>query len=102
MPRGWQRAARDAILVRVADPGRRIIPHDEFTDDDRSALAWAASTEHPVAIATLIGSRSGGDADIDVAELAAIRHDWEAGGRPPPEAHVHRTPVRFADGTTVM
>ena len=86
----------------MADSGSRIIPNDEFTDDDRSALAWAASTEHPVAVATVIRVRSGADANISVAELAAIRHDWDAGGRPPPEPHVHRTPVRFADGTTVM
>jgi hypothetical protein len=86
----------------VADAGGRIIPNDEFTDDDRSALAWAASTEHPVAVATVIRVRSGADANISVAELAAIRQDWDAGGRPPPKPHVHRTPVRFADGTTVM
>jgi hypothetical protein len=86
----------------VADSGSRIIPNDEFTDDDRSALAWAASTEHPVAVATLIRVRSGADVNISVAELAAIRQDWDAGGRPPPKPHVHRTSVRFADGTTVM
>ena len=78
------------------------MPNDEFTDDDRSALAWAASTEHPVAVANVIRVRSGLDADISVAELAAIGQDWDAGGRPPPKPHVHRTPVRFADGTTVM
>ena len=86
----------------MADSASRIIPNDEFTDDDRSALAWAASTEHPVAVATVIRVRSGADANISVAELAAIRQDWDAGGRPPPKPHVHRTPVRFADGTTVM
>jgi len=86
----------------VADSGSRIIPNDEFTADDQSALAWAASTEHPVAVATVVRVRSGADANISVAELAAIRQDWDAGGRPPPKPHVHRTPVRFADGTTVM
>lgn len=46
--------------------------------------------------------RSGAGANLAVAELAAIRQDWEAAGRPEPKAHVHRTPVRFDDGTTVM
>jgi Protein-tyrosine phosphatase len=86
----------------VADSGNRIIPTREFTADDTSALAWAASTEHPVAVAVVLRVRSGADANASVAELAAIRQDWEAGGRPPPKPHVHRTPVRFADGTTVM
>lgn len=88
--------------VRVGDSGSRIIPSDELVDDDRSALAWAASTEHPVAVAIAVRVRSGAHPNATVAELAAIRHDWDAGGRPPPKPHVHRTPVRFADGTTVM
>ncbi len=85
----------------MADSGNGIIPDAEFTDDDRSALAWAASTENPVAVAIVVRVRSGADANASAAELAAIRQDWEAGGRPPPKPHVHRTPVRFADGTTV-
>lgn len=86
----------------MADSGSRTIPHDELTDDDRSALAWAASTENPVAVAIVLRVRSGTDVNASVAELAALRQDWEADGRPPPRPHVHRTPVRFADGTTVM
>lgn len=86
----------------MADSGSRIIPNDEFTDDDRSALAWAASAENPVAVAIVLRVRSGADVNASVAELAAIRQDWEADGRPPPRPHVHRTAVRFADGTTVM
>ena len=86
----------------MADSGSRIIENDEFTADDRSALAWAASTEHPVAVAIVGRVRSGADANASVAELAAIRQDWEAADRPPPKPHVHRTPARFADGTTVI
>jgi hypothetical protein len=88
--------------VRVAEPGGRTIPNDELTADDQSALAWAASTEHPIAVATIIRLRSGADAGISVADLGEVRQDWEAGGRPAPKPHVHRTLVRFADGTTVM
>ena len=86
----------------MADPGSRIVPNQEFTADDQAALAWAASTGHPAAVAAAIGVRSGADAKVSVADLAEIRHGWEAGGRPSPKPHVHRTPVRFADGTTVM
>ena len=88
--------------VRVADSGSRIIPNDELTDDDRSALAWGASAENPVALAIALRVRSGAHPNATVAELAAIRQDWDACGRPPPKPHVHRTVVRFADGTTVM
>jgi hypothetical protein len=86
----------------VADSESRIISNDDFTADDQSALAWAASTEHPVAVAAVIRLRGGADANLSVAELAAMRQDWEAIGRPQPKSHVHRTPVHFADGTTVM
>ena len=86
----------------MVDSGSRIVSNDEFTNHDRSALAWAASTEHPVAVAIVVRVRNGADANASAAELAAMRQDWEASGRPPPKPHVHRTPVRFADGTTVM
>jgi hypothetical protein len=36
-----------------------------------------------------------------VGELAVVRRDWDQAGRPPPERHVHRSAVVFADGTTV-
>jgi hypothetical protein len=86
----------------VADAGRRFIPNEELTADDRSALAWAASTENPVAVSITVRVRGGADAKVTARELVAMRRDWEAGGRPPPKPHVHRTPVRFADGTTIM
>ena len=86
----------------MTDSGSRIIPNDELTADDQSALVWAASIGDPVAVATVIRVGSGADPNISIAELGEIRQDWEAGGRPPPKPHVHRTPVRFADGTTVM
>ena len=86
----------------MADSGSRIIPNDELTEDDASALAWAASTDNSIAAAIIVRVRGGADANVSAAELAAIRQDWETAGRPAPKAHVHRTPVRFADGTTVM
>jgi hypothetical protein len=41
---GWRPSRAWCDPVRVADPGSRINPNDAFTDEDRSALAWAAST----------------------------------------------------------
>ena len=38
---------------------------------------------------------------MSVDELVAIRHEWEAAGRPTYEPHVHRTAVHFDDGTAV-
>ncbi len=86
----------------MLESGDRIVPNEELTADDQSALAWAASTEHPIAVATILRLRSGDGAGISRAALGQIRQDWETGDRPSPRAHVHRTLVRFADGTTVM
>jgi hypothetical protein len=84
----------------VADSGERVIPNEELTADDRSALGWAVSTENPVGAAIMNRLRSGG-IGVSVAELAALRQEWAAAGRPPPEHHAHRSRVQFVDGTTV-
>lgn len=34
-------------------------------------------------------------------DLAAVRREWEAAGRPAPDLHVHRTTVELPDGTPV-
>jgi hypothetical protein len=91
---------RDGRLLEVADSGERVVPNDELTADDRSALGWAVSTEHRVGAAIINRVRSGG-VGASVAELAAIHQDWVSAGRPPPKHHVHRTRVQFADGTMV-
>ena len=74
----------------MANSQERITPNEELTADDRSALSWAVSIEHPVGAAIMKRVRSGG-VGISVAELAAIHQDWEAAGRPVPERHVHST-----------
>ena len=61
---------------------------------------WAVSTGHPAGAAITDRVREGA-AGVGVAELAAIRKDWEAAGRPQPERHVHRTRVQLADDATV-
>lgn len=73
---------------------------DELTADDRTALGWAVSTEHPLGTAIVQRVRGGGSG-VTVDELAAVRSEWEAAGRPAPKHHVHRTRVVFADGTAV-
>jgi hypothetical protein len=42
-----------------------------------------------------------GAAGVGASELATIRADWEAAGRPAPERHDHRTPLPLIDGSTV-
>lgn len=84
----------------MADSGGRVIPNEELTADDRFALGWAVSTEHPVG-AAILDRVSNGDAGVSVAELAASHQDWMAAGRPPPKRHVHRTRVQFVDDTMV-
>jgi hypothetical protein len=86
----------------VTDAGHRLIRTEELAADDRSALAWAASTPDPVAVSIAVRVRTDADAEVPVGDLAAMRRAWEARGRPPPEPHVHRTPVQFVDGTTIM
>lgn len=86
----------------MADTGRRVLADDELGADDRAALAWAASTGHPTAVTVAIRLRGGTPAGISADDLAAVRREWEAGGRPAPRPHVHRTPVRFADGPTLL
>jgi hypothetical protein len=42
-----------------------------------------------------------GEKVMSIDDLVAIRHEWEAAGRPAYEPHVHRTAVQFGDGTSV-
>ena len=78
----------------------RVVPAEERSAEDRGSLRWAVSTRHPIGTEVAERVRSGGTG-VTVAELAAIRDDWEQAGRPAPERHVHRTAVRFEDGSVV-
>jgi hypothetical protein len=84
----------------MTEPAPRVVPNDELTADDRAALGWAFSTEHPVAVGIRERTRDGAPAVLS-EELALIRQDWDRAGRPPPQHHVHRTRVTFSDGTAV-
>jgi hypothetical protein len=78
-----------------------VVRSDELTDTDRAALRWSLSINHPVGAWAVRRVRMGGS-DTTRAELTIVRKDWEDAGRPAPEApHQHRTPVVFADGSTV-
>lgn len=87
--------------ARVTTGGDRVVPNDELTDEEKTALGWAVSAEHPTAMKIVERVRGGGTG-VTVMELEVVREDWVAAGRPVPEHHVHRTPVTFADGTTVV
>ena len=82
------------------ESGVRVVPADELGAEERSALGWAVSIEHPVGTAILERVRTDG-AGVTTAELAVICNDWVEAGRPLPERHVHRTPVVFEDGTAI-
>src|SRR4051812_10085160 len=77
-----------------------IVPSEELTAEDRGALGWAVSTDHPLGTAIVERVRSGGSG-VTGAELLAVREAWEQAGRSRPKAHVHRTPVTLEDGSRV-
>ena len=79
-----------------------LVPVEALTADDQAALGWAAQSGHPLGTAVVERLRAGDGSSLTVAVLAAIRGDWEQAGRPVAHRHVHRTPVTFADGTTVV
>ena len=81
--------------------GDRVVPNDDLAAEDRTALGWAVSVEHPTAMKIVERVRARGTG-VTVTELDAVRDDWAAAGRPAPKHHVHRTPFTFADGTTVV
>jgi protein-tyrosine phosphatase len=83
--------------MRQADDA---LPTEELTVEDRTALGWAVSTEHPLGTAIVERVRSGGKG-VTATELVTVREEWEQAGRPAPEHHVHRTRVILEDGSSV-
>lgn len=81
--------------------GTRVVPNEDLTPEDKSALGWAVSTEHVVATAIVDRVRGGGPG-VTVDELALVHEAWDAAGRPAPRHHVHRTRVALTDGTEVI
>jgi hypothetical protein len=89
------------MFVSVSQPDReRVVPNEDLTTEDRSALGWAVSTEHSLGIAVVERVRRG-ESGVTAGELSVIRQEWEREGRPAPDRHVHRSAVVFDDGTTV-
>jgi hypothetical protein len=64
------------------------------------AVEWAWVTRSPTGQVVRERISSGGGPVTDV-ELAEIRREWEAAGRPVPEPHLHRNVVTFTDGTSL-
>ncbi|HYZ99752.1 MAG TPA: hypothetical protein VE575_13425, partial [Acidimicrobiales bacterium] len=64
------------------------------------AAKWAVSTGSPTGQSVADRVRRG-EEGLRAGDLAAIREEWDAAGRPVPERHVHRTAVKLADGTSV-
>jgi hypothetical protein len=99
---GWHRVAHDAIVVewRILEVASSRMTSSPTTTGRR----WRGRPRRsiPSQLRPSFASVVALTRTSPAAELAAIRQDWDTGGRPPPKSHVHRTPVRFADGTTVM
>jgi hypothetical protein len=72
----------------------------ELSQQDQAAVGWAVSTGSPTGRRVEERLRRGETA-LDGEDLARIRQEWEAAGRPPPQVHVHRSAVELADGTSV-
>jgi hypothetical protein len=72
----------------------------ELSQQDQTALGWAVSTESPTG--RLVAERlRRGEQPFGRDDVARIRQEWNAAGRPEPRVHVHRTRVELADGTSV-
>ena len=70
------------------EPGENEADENEAEDPDVVAVGWAWSTRSPTG--HVVRERiSNGGAPIADGELAEIRREWEAAGRPAPEQHVH-------------
>ncbi|HET6950099.1 MAG TPA: hypothetical protein VFI47_06980 [Acidimicrobiales bacterium] len=74
---------------------------EPFSQDDRAALGWAWTTRSPTGRLLRARRERGETAAPTEDDLAAVRREWEAAGRPAPERHVHRTDVELPDGTQV-
>ena len=73
---------------------------EQLSRDDQIAVGWAWTTGSPTGQLLRERLQRGGK-PMTNDELVAVRHEWDAAGRPAPERHVHRTAVEFADGTSV-
>jgi hypothetical protein len=81
------------------------VPDDGLSAEDRTALGWAVTTDHPLGVEIVERARRGADPlppEKAAANVAAVRAAWEAAGRPPPQPHLHRTPLALAGGVTVV
>ncbi len=74
---------------------------EQLSQDDQAAVGWAWTARSPTGQVLRERAQRGGERMTD-DELIAIRHEWEAAGRPAPVRHVHRTAVEFADCTSVF
>lgn len=76
---------------------------DGLLGDDRAAVVWAVFSMQTPAGKRVTERMSRGEQHVVTDELLiAVREEWQAAGRPIVRPHVHRDPVTFADGTTVV
>ena len=79
----------------------RVVPIDELTAEDLSALGWAFTKRHNEGTGEVARTASG-EPGVRASVVAAVRAEWDAAGRPKPDHDAHRTSVTLIDGTQVV
>jgi hypothetical protein len=92
---------RDDVSMAGEDQHDRIIPIDELTAEDLSALGWAFAKRQDEGPGE-VNRTSSGEPGVRASVVAAVRAEWDAAGRPKPDHDPHRTPVTLIDGTQVV
>jgi hypothetical protein len=77
-----------------------VVVEEQFSRDEQIAIGWAVKTGSLTG--RLVAERARrGEKALSGDVVVAIRHEWEAAGRPTDDFHVHRTTVQLGDGTSV-
>jgi hypothetical protein len=76
------------------------VVEEQYGQEEQIAIGWAVKTASPTGRLVAELARRGEKA-LTVETVVAIRHEWEAAGRPVDHVHVHRTTVEIGDGTSV-
>jgi hypothetical protein len=77
----------------------RVVPFDELTTEDLTALGWAFEA-HKIEPPAEPARTSSGEPGVRASVVAAVRAEWDATGRPKHDPH--RTSVTLIDGTEVV
>lgn len=88
-------------MVTGEDQDDRVVPIEELTAEDLSALGWAYANRQNAGTEEVNRTPSG-EPGVRASVVAAVRAEWDAAGRPKPDHAAHRTSVTLIDGTQVV